>query len=86
MENGLGNFFCTITTTDFKPLPGAAATLGTEPPQTAVANESGQLRLYDLRAGNYALDVALDGYGPLHHSVRINAGRDTILELHLTPV
>jgi hypothetical protein len=82
-----GNFYCTVFEGEGRPVPGATATLGTEPPQTTVSNEAGQVRFLGLRAGYYTLDITLDGYKPAHHpDVRINAGRDTILELKMTPV
>jgi hypothetical protein len=82
-----GNIFGTVTDNQGQPLPGVTVTLsGGGAPQIQVTNAQGQFRFLNLAPLAYQMTVTLEGFGTLEYpSIVVNVGRNTNLEVSLTP-
>ena len=82
-----GNIYGTVTDNTGAALPGSTATLtGPVGSRTAVADAGGQFRFLGLDPGNYQLETALDGFGTvIYEEINIRVGRNTTLEIELSP-
>ncbi|RYE87221.1 MAG: carboxypeptidase regulatory-like domain-containing protein [Hyphomicrobiales bacterium] len=82
-----GNVFGTVTDQQGLALPGVLVTItGAGAPQVQVTNERGQFRFLGLSPSSYSLDAALEGFlSASYPNVALNVGRNTQIELVLTP-
>jgi len=82
-----GNLYGTCVDNNGEPLPGVTVTVtGVGAPRVQVTNAEGQFRFLGLDPGNYQLEAALDGFSTVEYpSVNIRVGRNTTLEVQLSP-
>jgi|CXWL01.1.fsa_nt_gi hypothetical protein len=82
-----GNVFVTVTDTANEVLPGVRVTIsGNGAPQTQFTDAQGQARFLGLSPGQYQLGAELQGFSPVEvSSVTVNVGRNTSLDLKMTP-
>jgi len=86
-DSETGNLFGTAVDNNGEPLPGVTVTLtGPGAPMTQITNAEGQFRFLGLPPGEYRLRAELDGFSPVEYpNVHIQTGRNTALEVSLTP-
>jgi hypothetical protein len=82
-----GNLFGIVKGPDGTPLPGVTVTVsGGGAPATQVTDGRGEVRFPGLAPGSYDLHAELDGFSPFEHEgLTINVGRNTTVEVTLTP-
>ena len=82
-----GNLYGTVTDNQGQVLPGVTVTLsGIGAPQVQVSDAQGQFRFLNLSPGNYRIESALEGFSTVvYETVNIRVGRNTTIELTLSP-
>jgi hypothetical protein len=82
-----GNLYGTVTDDKGASLPGVTVTLvGQSAPQVQVTNAQGQFRFLSLPPGNVDLKAELEGFSTIDYpNIVINVGRNTTLEVKLSP-
>jgi hypothetical protein len=82
-----GNVFATISDTAGEALPGVRVTLsGNGAPATQFSDAQGQVRFLGLSPGQYQIAAELQGFSPVEvPSVVVSVGRNTTLDLKMTP-
>ena len=82
-----GNLFGVVKGPDGTLLPGVTVTLsGGGAPAVQTTDERGEVRFPGLAPGSYDLRAELDGFSPFEHEgLTINVGRNTTVEVTLTP-
>src|SRR3954464_9745630 len=82
-----GNLYGTVTDDKGAALPGVTVTLsGQGAPQVQVTNAQGQFRFLGLPPGNVDLKAELEGFSTIDHpNIVINIGRNTSIEVKLSP-
>jgi len=82
-----GNLYGTVVDEQGTALPGVTVTLtGGGAPQVQVTNAQGQFRFLGLAPESYAVKAELEGFSTIEYpNIRINVGRNTTIEITLTP-
>lgn len=82
-----GNIYGTTNDNEGAPLPGVTVTAtGPGAPQVQVTNAQGQFRFLGLSPGSYSIKAELEGFSTVDYpNVAVNVGRNTTLEVTLTP-
>ncbi|HEY3434539.1 MAG TPA: carboxypeptidase regulatory-like domain-containing protein, partial [Solirubrobacterales bacterium] len=82
-----GNVFGTVTDDQGSRLPGVTVTLsGAGAPIIQVTDERGQFRFPGLTPGRYQVSAQLEGFSAVDYpNVQVNIGRNTDLQITLTP-
>src|SRR5688500_3230003 len=82
-----GNVFGTVTDDQDSRLPGVTVTLsGAGAPIIQVTDERGQFRFPGLSPGRYQVSAQLEGFSAVDYpNVQVNIGRNTDLQVQLTP-
>ena len=82
-----GNLFGTVVDQQGEPLPGVTVILSEiGAPQIQITNAEGQFRFLDLSPGKYTVTAQLEGFSTVEYpNVEINVGRNTSLEIKMSP-
>ncbi|MEM8962897.1 MAG: TonB-dependent receptor [Acidobacteriota bacterium] len=82
-----GNLYGTVTDDTGDSLPGVTVTLtGGGAPQIQITNAEGQFRFLGLAPGSYGLTAELEGFSTVEYpTIAINVGRNTTIEVQLSP-
>ena len=82
-----GSIFGTVTDADGAPLPGVQITVsGVGADKVQMTNAQGVFRFLGLDPADYTVKAELSGFGTAEYpGVTVNAGRNTAIELALTP-
>ncbi|MGB0514406.1 MAG: Atu1372/SO_1960 family protein [Wenzhouxiangellaceae bacterium] len=82
-----GNLYGSVIDNQGERLPGVTITLtGPGPTEIQVTNAEGQFRFLALTPGNYQVTAELEGFSTVTYpNVNIRVGRNTTLELTMTP-
>lgn len=82
-----GNLFGNVKSPDGASLPGVTVTLsGGGAPAVQVTDEKGEFRFPGLAPGSYGVLAELQGFSPFEQKdLTVNVGRNTIIEVTLTP-
>ena len=82
-----GNLSGVVTDPEGAALPGVTVTLtGPGAPQVQVSDAAGRFRFLGLAPASYRLTAALEGFRPIDYpTITINVGRNTDIEVTLTP-
>ncbi len=82
-----GSLYAKVLDNQGEGLPGVTVTVsGVGAPQIQVTNAQGECRFLGLYPGIYQLKAELEGFGPVEYpDVRVSIGRNTTLDVKLTP-